>query len=500
MKTLTIALLPLFVLAVSALSAPADTVTRDEAWTVAENWVTLIINKEGSWAKVDAGSIGVKEVQELMRDGRLLGYLCHVEPKGYVVIAPCRELYPVRSYSDSGDLDPESEEGLAGFIKVEMEGILQEMEKTTGDKLSTQAEGSADTIEGDHHAIWETLSLDPQNFVEALEAGVIMTDYEGGGDPLLTSSWRQGSPYNQDCPGPGVASNCSESPCPVGCTPLAGAQIMRYWAWPPAYDWEKMPDTLDSDDPTQAQIDAVARLCHEIGEKANADYCIPGFGCQTYLSLDSLEEVVKEHFRFNDEADLDWRITEDDEKWFGYFKEQLSKNRPVPYELGTAFHTIVCDGWREVGGVRQLHLNYGWADDNTDWHTIGEQPYLGTGENIIRNLYPGPSLGSGLSGDPPEDNRRYELKSWPYRYFDRNCYGKNVTFDPGQQLQFLAGVGAYATSSEGHYIRFSGTPSKNTRIFSIKGTSTGGLVAGIRIYDGGMRLYQNAGLAFHRGL
>lgn len=49
----------------------------------------------------------------------------------------------------------------------------------------------------------------------------------------------------------------------------------------------------------------------------------------------------------------------------------------------------------------------------------------------------------------------------------------------------------------GEYIRFESSSSLNTRLFSIKGTSGEAMVAGIQIYNGGIRMYQNGCIKFH---
>jgi hypothetical protein len=123
-------------------------------------------------------------------------------------------------------------------------------------------------------------------------------------------------------------------------------------------------------------------------------------------------------------------------------------------------------------------------------------------EGMLKDIRPAPSLGSWLSEDPPDEHVSYWSSSSAtdpsgYRYFDQDATGRNVTFQRGHKLQFLAGVKVRCTSHEGDYIRFVGTSSENTRLFSIKGTKDGGLVAGIRIYNGGIRLYRNGSIKFH---
>jgi hypothetical protein len=154
---------------------------------------------------------------------------------------------------------------------------------------------------------------------------------------------------------------------------------------------------------------------------------------------------------------------------------------------------MVCDGCRSDPDTYRVHLKNWWGNMNEDaWYDLSQIPGQ---EGAITNIYPAPSLGSFITGD-------YAVPSFPYRYFDQDASGLLATFAPGHNLQFLPGVKVTGLAAPGvqiigPYVRFTGQPSANTRLFSIKGTATGGLVAGIQIHDGGIRLYKNGSLRFH---
>lgn len=288
---------------------------------------------------------------------------------------------------------------------------------------------------------------------------------------------------------------------------------MRYWAWPPDYDWINMADRVTDTSP-QVQKDAVARLCRDIGDEAGATYCSDN-KCQTsayfagYIGKDLLD-TFEDHFYYSNDADGDERDNDSVSSWFSKIQDQLNANRPLPYMVDN--HVIVCDGWQIVGSVKQYHMNYGWDDGTHEdctcnpcnaWYTLDEL-CLGDRdiEEMLVRVYPAPSLGTWLSGDPPDDPVEYGVP-FPlpiiYRYFDQNATGRNVTFAAGHQLQFLPGVSVRGTSPIGDCIRFVGGPDllRITRLFSIKGTKTGGSDAGIKIYNGGIRLYNTGGIKFH---
>lgn len=477
-------------LPVQAESAGNQIVSMDEALTVANNWITLIIYNEGSWGGSETAEVA--EIQEFKRGDRLIGYFCRIEPRGFIVISLRQELAPIKAYSETSDLNPESEEGLADVIKGSMERILDWIEQLAGPIESAQAIDLDNILKINYRPAWEELVGNVKNFRMGLKSGGLKMNYQAG-KVLLTSAWHQDPPYNDDCPWMNCAN--SNGRAVVGCVATAGAQIMRYWNWPPyghespyddPYDWPNMPDSLTVSSPA-AQINAVAELCFEVGEAAGMDYGCKGSGaCFASCLGKDLLDAFEDHFRYSDAADNKHRDAYDNPvDWFNRIKAELNLNRPLPY--GIEDHVVVCDGWREIGStpIRQYHMNYGWGWDGTcqdgcnTWYSL-DGLYLG-GEDVeeaIINVYPAPALGSWLSG-------LYSLPSFPYRYFDRDATGNDATFDAGHYLQFLPGV----TVKSGGKIQFRGWSTGNTRLFT-----RGDRSKGILIVSGHIYLYQNGSI------
>jgi len=488
-------------LAVVLLTPPvrAKVVTQDEALTVAKNWVTLTIYHQDTWGGYETAE--VQNIQEFKRGERILGYFCNVKPQGYIIVSLRTELAPVKAYSASCNLNPQLDEGMADLIKTGMEGILDAIEKLLGPVKSVQTQKLQNILEINYQPAWEELRSDVKTFKVGLGTGVIKINYQEG-NILLTSSWHQGDPYNRQCPAPPVGDDCTDAHCLVGCVPLAGAQVMRYWAWPPykypstgTYDWTNMPDTASTSSP-QAQINAVAKLCYDVGVESGADYCARS-ECTTPTSFagsggKDLLDAFENNFYYSNQATHYERQYYGAVEWFNAIKAQLNLNRPIPY--GVEDHVVVCDGWREIGGspTRQYHMNYGWNDSHNAWYTLDALYWGGLyEEEMLLYIYPAQALGNWLSGTYSRN------PSFPYRYFDQDATGVSATFAPGQNLQFLPGVTVKGTSITSDHIRFEGTTTNNTRLFSIKGTAAGSSVAGVRIYNGAIKLFQNGSLRFH---
>jgi hypothetical protein len=271
---------------------------------------------------------------------------------------------------------------------------------------------------------------------------------------------------------------------------------MRYWSWPPYgvgwyddwYDWPNMPDSISSSSP-QVQIDAVARLSHEVGEAAAMSY-----GCTSSTAWlgskpgKDMTEAYREDFRYNENTDFEQRWHHSDEWWFNTVTTNLNANQPLQYGFldlsigdGFAAHSTVLDGWKTVGNTRMVHMNYGWSDTGTDtWYNLNDLP--GGAEGFIRKIRPKPSLGQTVSG-------WYSPSSFPYRYFNRDAMGSDAHFDAGQYLQFLPGVKVVCT---GTLIEFRGWSNANTYLYT-----TASWAQGIRINSGHIYLYQNGGLRLY---
>ncbi|UCB52289.1 MAG: C10 family peptidase [Candidatus Zixiibacteriota bacterium] len=493
----------------------AQMATMNEVETVAENWVNLIIEKRGDWG--GSTTAYVSGIEEFKHGEKVIGYFCHVSPRGFIVVSLRRELAPVKAYSSTACLDPESNLGIAVILKTSMGGIIEAIETRIGPIQSVRTSDLESILDIRYGDAWDQLAAGDFHRL----------DYQEG-EVLLSSAWHQQPPYNDDCPDEGCDWDYYgdyNSNTLVGCTATAGAQIMRYWSWPPYgqdspyndyYDWpnildQYIYDTLElrfedehGDTVTQAQIDAVAELCHEAGEAAGMWYnCDWSYAepCDDFFGRDMLDGF-EDHFRYDTDAECLPRGMIPPDVWFSYIQFDINKNRPILYLIQTDWlpdHVIVCDGWREIGRTKQYHMNFGWGPDaecdcpdgSTQlcnyWHTLDEicESQGTPSQMMVIYLRPKNALGSSFSGT-------YSPPSFPYRYFDQDAESNGATFQPGHNLQFLPGVTVTCTSTSGGSIDFQGTSANNTLLFS-----RGDQSKGIRIHGSGqVSLYQHGSIKF----
>jgi len=493
-----------------ARDADSQLVTPEEARTVATNWIAQILHCQGKWG--DAATAVVVEVREFKLGEQLLGYFCRVEPLGYIIVSLRRQLEPVKAYAESSDLNPDANEGLADVIKGGMERILDAVEKEAGPIESAPAQDVQRALEIDYRSAWERLELPVDAFRRTLASGAgAMDDCQSGG-VLVTSTWDQDPPYNDQCPDMGCYEYSWNGRAKVGCMATAAAQIMRYWCWPPwgvdspyndFYDWPNMPDTLEPPPaPAWQQTQAVAELCSEVGLAGGVDY-----GCKESggplgdvpLRKDMLD-AYEDHFRYDSGAVMLTRGSSTPaDTWFAWIRNEIDQSRPIQYRIDSSHilplingHSMVVDGWRISGGLKQYHVNYGWGDDLCGshdcncWYTLDS---LHGSENVaaemmLVGLKPVNSLGTWLSAGqylPPS--------AFPYRYFDRDARGEDVLFDAGNHLQFRQGVQVLCNGTR---IAFYGWSNAPTYLYSQAVWAKGIRIDSGHVYlflDGGIRMY-----------
>jgi len=450
--------------------AEAQIVSRDDAGRVATNWITMIIGLKGDWG--GAPSASITDVIDIRRGDRLVGYYCPVSPSGHISVSLVEGLAPVKEFSETDEFDLSIDEGPADLLKIQLEGPLDDIERQLGPIAQVDAAALDKILELNHRPSWYELKMDPAVFPDASSVLRNKENYQQS-QVLLTSYWHQNDPYNRLVP---AASNgCTQVRCTVGCVALAGAQIFRYWSWPPGRAWIDMPDTLQASDP-QVQIDAVAELCSSIGLAVGMSYCSDA--CASSAETAAMEVVYEGSF-YHSGCSVFNRVDQTWQGWYALIMVECSQNRPIHYRvLG---HSIVCDGYWNLP-TPLYHMNYGWASSHNDWYTLDQllQPTPGgsiSDEYMLVNIRPNLSLGSSFSG----------IKfDYPY-YADQDSWGYSANWPSGGALQFLPRV--KLACAEG-FIQFDGSPGHEMWLYSVINNR------GVHVIDGAMKFGPGGGIKF----
>lgn len=456
----------IFILSFAFQQVTAQYVHIGEASPIADQWIQMVIDKYGQWGGYESAFAG--PIQELRQNDRLIGYYCHVKPKGYIIFSFRRELAPVKAYSDRKNINLSRNQGLAHLIKSRMLGIIHGIESRLGPVESVTTFELTAISRMDYRQSWD----DIENYIpgtiqkrvyaeETIEANYLE------GDSLLDCRWHQKSPYNNLCPF--MACTTTTNGCAlVGCGATAAAQIMKYWDWPPfgeggsmysdTYDWINMHNVVDSTSHPAEQA-AVSELNYEVGVANNTTY-----GCEeSSAGLYATESALNNNFRYSNSSQVHKRSDFGPHAWFDLIKDQIDQNRPILYRIGTgttAGHFIVCDGWQEIGALMQYHMNYGYGASATTWYSLddlwaSEVDY----EYMIENIIPYTALGPVFLGT-------YSTSSFPYRYFDQDASSFSAVFEFGQFLQTLPDITISANNGLSSNVSFSGNVGMPTKIYT----------------------------------
>ncbi|MBR0488626.1 MAG: leucine-rich repeat protein [Prevotella sp.] len=201
-------------------------------------------------------------------------------------------------------------------------------------------------------------------------------------EPLMTTTWNQGYPYNMYCPQYDNYGN----KCPTGCLATALAQVMCYQgnykktgqstttlkAIPQyqtstmkytilekpirTFDWTKMTGTVPS---TPEAKEEVARLMEYIGSGVKIDYRQGGTGG----SVSYIPSLMTDVFGYDSKVREVNRNNYSDYEWLNMMYHELSANGPVMYsgQATNGGHGFVLDGYKYENNEHLFHINWGWG-------------------------------------------------------------------------------------------------------------------------------------------
>ena len=399
LKKFSVFFLISFLLPAVCLSAE---VSEQVAHLVAQNYVTHYVTVYGNWADSDHPKIIDSELIEYK--GMPVAYNFKVHPKGHLLIPCWDEFSPVFLYSTTSEFIPERVEespSIESWIIPEIYNVYKIITENRRTLEKTIVYSDTRVAKA-----WEWLSETDRHFSSKAEG----YDYRFATvGPLLTTTWTQGSPYNQYCPG--ISGSCDN--CVVGCVATAWSQLMKYWEWPTTgtgshsyawegqtlsanfnheYYWSLMPNQLTASS-TSAQKDAVARLCSDVGIAAEMIY-----GCSESGSFIYADEALDLYFMYKDSMQRLFRGDHTSAQWFALFKAEFdaSPGRPVVFRIWNTTgggHETVADGY-ETGATDKVHINFGWAGsydgyyDVTNNFTAGYLIWRGDYQFIVTHIEP----------------------------------------------------------------------------------------------------------------
>jgi len=295
-------------------------------------------------AIAQAGAVVRRDPRPLEVDGRLVGWITDLWPRGFLVTAGDHRHEPIIAFSTEDNF-PIDETGISMLRDILAFDLPSRIDASN---LSGNCDAQNNLIQW-VDILDETGVLgqaQPQVFALASYSTMAMpSDYDGP-DPIIDfpSNWHQGSPCNDDCP------PCGTQRFQTGCVPLAMAQIFYHHRIPSRVDIDGQRVSVEYVGYPTCSTTGVSALCGAARESLNPHNVWPG--CSTGVDADPhVESTLEDAWGYDecttyydayDVMDSDYQILRGD---LGDYTE------PLPGILflkgdNTPQHAVVYDGYK----------------------------------------------------------------------------------------------------------------------------------------------------------
>ena len=307
-------------------------------------------------------------------------YVFNLDTAGFVIVSADDRCLPILGYSMNGSFDFEK-------LPINLLSWLQEGAASIQEGIQANAPDDKNTLKQ-----WEELLKD-----------------NGGEDPspksdsyLLTSTWEQGSGYNNYCPMMGGQHVV------VGCVATAMAQIIRYYGTPTRgfgrkqyqhtaygvlavdfdtteYDYSLMPDKIRRSS-SDAQKDMVSRFCYHCGIVVNMEYQHSGHTTGSGAHTENVPEGLL-YFGYTNAKCYSRYSINNDSLWIAMIHEEIDNRRPIEYSGygDEGGHAFVLDGYNNSN---QFHFNWGWGGYADGFYSLNTMAGFTSNHSMVINIYP----------------------------------------------------------------------------------------------------------------
>lgn len=451
----------------------AQTITSEKAQKVANNYLKqLKAEAVSSKALQYAGNIELVEVKkQLIEDKQETLYYIFkpVENKqlsieknlasqvesanntGFIIVSGNKSVEPILAYSLNSPIHENPEER-----SPEFNYWMQQYEQQITDAYQLKIKAD-DAIKSK----WQKLEKGEQLAISKSSQAAV--------GPLISTSWDQGNPYNEQCP-----SSFFGGKAVTGCVATAMAQVMKYHNHPPqgegyhsyssnqygtlsadygstAYGWGSMSNQPSSSNPS------IAKLMYHCGVSVNMNYSPQSSGAYVIEgdAENCSEKAFKEYFGYDTNTVSGIRRQSySDSQWTNIIRGELEDNQPVLYAgFGNGGgHAFVCDG---VDNSNLFHFNWGWGGYEDGYFQLNAlNPNLGgtgagnggynSGQQAVIGVKPayGNNNGGGTPTPPnSEDDSFYGLALFSQLDVSQS------PLDFNQAFEVYAEIGNYGTTT-----------------------------------------------------
>jgi hypothetical protein len=306
-------------------------------------------------------------------------YVFRISQGGFVMVSADDRLNPVLGYSFKNDFGFENR---PPNVRWWLQQYADQV-KYVRDKQLVQGSQGAEC--------WEYYLNDNFKITSAFKEGKAV-------EPLLTTTWDQGWPYNYYCPP--TSSGGSGGHTYVGCVATAIAQILYYWRWPdhgqgytsylstitPEYGvqfadfentWYRFNEMVDY--PQTVNL-AIAEFSYHIAVAIQMNFGPGG-------SFPTTDDSLKYFFKL---MPYTWYYRDNmpDDQWRQLLTESIDNKFPVYYSGNPSSgdgHAFVCDGYQDAD---YFHFNLGWGGQSNGYYTIDNIQGFNYDQSMVPNVCP----------------------------------------------------------------------------------------------------------------
>ena len=225
--------------------------------------------------------------------------------------------------------------------------------------------------------------------------------YLGIEEGWIVTDWSQSGTYNSKCPYEKAYESSSRRP--VGCVATATSQILNYWRYPKAMDFDESDhydeDGIDYDGDSlkygfpqfgvldnnlnniiyDGESEEIAYINFGVGIKLKMDYGVNGSGSNTA----EVASVLTKDFSYGSAIaayDYGGMWT----KYENIVINSIKNGKPVQIAThkseGKGSHSVIVDGYKNDGF---FHVNFGWGGSATSWYNL---PSSYNGYDIVHTI------------------------------------------------------------------------------------------------------------------
>jgi len=315
---------------------------------------------------------------------RILAYIIHLSPQGYMVVSSDTDITPVIAYSYRSDLITEDSPQ-----NIPLHMVTWDMQNRLDAIPLTSA-----PIKRENNEEWKKFLAEDALFLRKM--GKLATF-----GPWLDTTWGQSGIYDDKCPIDPQTGQRSYT----GCVATAMAQIINHWEFPPSVSFSSPADDyvsslfttpdifIDADagaygfpsfpalSASLSSIDyngngchptdgTIANLMFACGVSVRMQYSSSGSGASSW----DVAPALLNKFGYSIANWLDSAHT----NFYLLLQVNNANDHPAMLritETGTQYgHALVCDGYRDTDGT--YHLNFGWNGSGDGWYSLPDgMPY-----------------------------------------------------------------------------------------------------------------------------